>query len=101
MNARERLNLRDHEREFNFQYTDLHDAEVRVKGFTVQVDFKDQSQDNFFETQIPATEYGGPEKMNALQFHFHAKSEHTIDGQQYDFEMHTVHLPEDYAKKAL
>jgi len=38
--------------------------------------------------------------MNSLQFHFHAKSEHTIDGKQYDFEMHTVHLPSDYETRA-
>lgn len=30
--------------------------------------------------------------FKAAQFHFHAKSEHTIDNIQYDFEMHTVHL---------
>ena len=28
-----------------------------------------------------------------MQFHFHAKSEHTINGKRYDFEMHTVHAP--------
>lgn len=33
------------------------------------------------------------------QFHFHAKSEHTIDAQRYDFEMHSVHLPEDGVNK--
>ena len=26
------------------------------------------------------------------QFHFHAPSEHTIDGKYYDLEMHIVHL---------
>lgn len=36
---------------------------------------------NSYETQV----YKG------VQFHFHAKSEHTIDGIQFDFEMHTVH----------
>lgn len=30
--------------------------------------------------------------FKAIGFHFHSKSEHTIDGQQFDFEMHTVHL---------
>jgi carbonic anhydrase len=73
----------------------LHDAVVRVKGFTVQVDFKEQSRDNYFDTQIGPAEFYGKSKMNAAQFHFHAKSEHTIDGQQFDFEMHTVHLPEN------
>jgi carbonic anhydrase len=30
-----------------------------------------------------------------LQFHFHAPSEHTVDGQTYDLEMHIVHLYPD------
>ena len=32
-------------------------------------------------------------KFQSVQFHFHAGSEHTIDGQRYDLEMHTVHYP--------
>ena len=28
-----------------------------------------------------------------MQFHFHAGSEHTVEGKQHDLEMHTVHLP--------
>ena len=31
-------------------------------------------------------------KFNAIQFHFHAESEHTINGKRFDFEMHAVHL---------
>jgi carbonic anhydrase len=30
--------------------------------------------------------------FNGAQFHFHSESEHTIDGQRFDFEMHAVHL---------
>ena len=30
-----------------------------------------------------------------LQFHFHAPSEHTVDGKTYDLEMHMVHLYPD------
>ena len=30
-----------------------------------------------------------------MQFHFHALSEHTIDGVRFDLEMHSVHLPDN------
>jgi carbonic anhydrase len=36
---------------------------------------------------------GGPDKFIGVQFHFHAGSEHTVDGKRHDLEMHTVHLP--------
>lgn len=34
----------------------------------------------------------GAKTLNALQFHFHAPSEHSVNGKLYDFEMHIVHL---------
>ena len=40
-----------------------------------------------------APELEADEIFNGLQFHFHAKSEHTIDGEYMDLEMHTVHAP--------
>ncbi len=33
----------------------------------------------------------GKKKYNLLQFHFHSKSEHTINGKHLDMEMHLVH----------
>lgn len=33
--------------------------------------------------------------FNLLQFHFHAPSEHTVDGQSYPIEMHLVHRAAD------
>jgi len=33
-------------------------------------------------------------EFKVAQFHFHSKSEHTRDGIHYDFEMHSVHLPD-------
>ena len=39
------------------------------------------------------SQLGGDTTYNANQFHFHAPSEHTIDGLRYDFEMHVVHFP--------
>jgi carbonic anhydrase len=29
--------------------------------------------------------------MRGMQFHFHHPSEHTIDGQEFDLELHIVH----------
>jgi hypothetical protein len=40
-------------------------------------------------------ERAGPELFTAAQFHFHAKSEHTIDGKRYDMEMHIVHVADE------
>lgn len=40
---------------------------------------------------MPEVRKGG-DKFTAVQFHLHAKSEHTIDGKRYDMEMHIVHV---------
>lgn len=37
--------------------------------------------------------YGADTRFNGVQFHFHHKSEHTIEGEYFDLEMHTVHYP--------
>ena len=37
---------------------------------------------------------------NPLQFHFHAPSEHTVDGKFYDLEVHFVHTLADQASGA-
>lgn len=34
---------------------------------------------------------GAETTFDGLQFHMHAPSENTVDGQQYDMEMHFVH----------
>jgi carbonic anhydrase len=42
------------------------------------------------------------EQYNPLQFHFHAPSEHTIDGHLMDLEVHFVHtLTDDNNKYAV
>lgn len=80
--------------ELRTRYSNMDDATVKMKGYTVQINFKEaQSQDNYFESRYLSDNLKGPQKYNAAQFHFHAGSEHTIDGRRYDLEMHTVHLP--------
>ena len=48
-----------------------------------------------FNSWFVYEELGGPDRFSGVQFHFHHKSEHTIDGKWHDLEMHTVHLPDD------
>lgn len=46
---------------------------------------------NMFSSMLAKNAFGGDTTFTAAQFHFHAGSEHTIDGVRHDFEMHTVH----------
>ena len=50
--------------------------------------------DQFFRSNYLQETYNTDfNEFRGAQFHFHAKSEHTINGKRYDLEMHTVHLP--------
>lgn len=40
-------------------------------------------------------ENGNTSEFVAAQFHFHAPSEHTVNGKHMDLEMHIVHTYED------
>lgn len=67
-------------------------------GKVIQVNIPDVgttgvSPSNYFTSKHSSDHLpGGVEKYSAAQFHFHVKSEHTINGRRYDMEMHTVHL---------
>ena len=67
-------------------------------GKVIQVNIPDVGTDcvspsNYFTSKHSSGHLpGGVEKYSAAQFHFHVKSEHTINGRRYDMEMHTVHL---------
>lgn len=60
-------------------------------------DGEEQSRPNEFTSSIPYEFWGTetPLRFTAQQFHFHAPSEHSIDGNQMDLEMHTVHFNAD------
>lgn len=50
---------------------------------------------NHYTSEYAKTVFGlRSAKWDALQFHMHAGSEHTIDGVRHDLEMHTVHVPD-------
>ena len=67
---------------------------------TATQDYETASQspsyyNNYFTSEYAKSFVGTSDKFNAYQFHFHAGSEHTIEGKRYDFEMHLLHKPED------
>jgi carbonic anhydrase len=49
--------------------------------------------DSTLTTSAGKEVFKGPTEFAAQQFHFHAGSEHTVDGKRMDLEMHTVHYP--------
>merc|ERR1712183_798430 len=64
-------------------YTDS-TTTIESKDYTVQVTITSGGFTKTFETDTTAD-------FSATQFHFHAPSEHTVDGKYYDLEMHVVH----------
>ncbi len=68
--------------DLNFSYVDNTDLAFIHNGHTVQVNFPTPS--------LNSVEVGGG-VYNLLQFHFHAESEHTVDGESFPLEMHMVH----------
>lgn len=68
------------------------DSGLRIKnnGHTVQVDFNTPGEDprSYIEV-IDAN--GQPQRYDLAQFHYHAPSEHTIDGKPFAAEVHMVH----------
>ncbi|MEQ8404113.1 MAG: carbonic anhydrase family protein [Oceanicaulis sp.] len=64
-------------------WTPVGSATVADTGKTIQVNVEDAGG-----LTLNGTEY------SLIQFHFHAGSEHTIDGEQYPLEVHFVHASE-------
>jgi len=54
---------------------------------------KDSLSINYFSSKIGAEFYHAPLRFEANEFTFHSKSEHSIDGKQFDLEMHIIHRP--------
>lgn len=57
-----------------------HVLDVIDNGHTIQIDVDDGSELGF-----------GSERYALVQYHFHAPSEHTVDGKHFPMEMHLVH----------
>ena len=63
-----------------------------MNGHTSQTNLNTDDTTNTFKSLLAESVFGAPTEYNGQQFHFHAGSEHTIDGKRHDLEMHTVHL---------
>lgn len=50
---------------------------------------------NFFQSKYAKSTFNVQQDFEAVRFEFHSRSEHTIEGRQYDFEMQTVHELDD------
>ena len=71
----------------------MEDIAITWNGHTSQVAINKAGQDlQTFTSNIAKDKYGGNKRFTGQQFHFHAGSEHTVDGLRHDLEMHTVHL---------
>jgi carbonic anhydrase len=49
---------------------------------------------SYFTSTYGENKLGALKKFEAVQFHWHSGSEHTVDGLRMDAEVHTVHVPE-------
>lgn len=80
---------------FTKTYSNQVDANPKFNGHTNQIDLDAADGTNMFTSQIASNIFGADNEFSGVQFHFHAGSEHTIDGKRFDLEMHTVHYPKD------
>lgn len=68
-------------------------ASYNADGYLPDIYKGTEYANNYFSSKYGVEKYGTWQSFKAAQAHFHAGSEHTIEGQQFDFEMHIVHLP--------
>ncbi len=66
-------------------------ANTKVDDVTYTSGFLDESRRAEAELQITFAD-GSKSFFTPLQFHFHAPSEHSVDGKLYDAEVHLVHV---------
>jgi carbonic anhydrase len=75
-------------------YSNQEGVSPAFNGHTHQTNLDTEYTMSYFYSQLAIDVYGAADNtFDAQQFHFHAGSEHTIDGVRHDLEMHTVHYP--------
>ena len=83
--------------QYRKSYSNQFASALTFNGHTTQLDLDPNDGVNTFNSKMGEKLFGSVKEFNGVQFHFHAGSEHTIDGKRHDFEMHTVHLTKDTA----
>jgi carbonic anhydrase len=73
-------------------YSNQFNTQNNNNGHTTQVNL-DPASTNYYTSNLASKVFNTGNKWEGIQFHLHAGSEHTIDGERYDLEMHTVHYP--------
>jgi len=73
-----------------YGYKNLSARKITNNGHTVVVGTNPDGGDAYPEFQIDFPD-GSKTVYQPLQFHFHAPSEHQVDGKNYDLELHIVH----------
>ena len=73
-----------------YGYRNFSSRKVVKAKTSVVIDTKPENNEAYPEYQINFHD-GSKTVYQPLQFHFHAPSEHTVNGQNYDLEFHLVH----------
>jgi carbonic anhydrase len=81
-------------------YSNQYGSSFFFNGHTTQLNLDAADGVNAFTSRMGEKLFGTVQDFTGVQFHFHAGSEHTVDGKRHDFEMHTVHLTADSAAAA-
>ena len=81
--------------DFKEHIDELGEVLVEDRGVTLWASLAGKGALTWFDVN------GNPDNYDALQFHFHAPSEHTFNGHHYDLEMHIVHKNNDSGKLAV
>jgi len=76
------------------EFTDLEDVNLKWKGgYTTNMAFYEDSdtiETQSYFSKLARDVFDAGEGFEAVALHFHAGSEHTIDNQRFDLEMHIV-----------
>jgi len=79
----------------NVAYGNIKDMELKWSGYTSTIEFNNDARPNYFSAPQNYFDRKTSSIWRAKQFHWHTKSEHTIEGSQYDLEIHVVHFTGD------